>query len=61
MLDLEFYAPVAFSSSFTARFGIPTLRLSALSSLHSESCPLRFLVLFVFSRLGDSCFSLINN
>ena len=26
MLDLEFYAPVAFSSSVTARFGIPIFR-----------------------------------
>ena len=26
MLDLEFYAPVAFSSSVTARFGIPNIK-----------------------------------
>ena len=45
MLDLEFYAPVAFSSSVTPRFGIPTRSVPSSSALKTEEPSLKRVVL----------------
>ena len=38
MLDLEFYAPVAFSSSVMARFGIPSTTAKEGTRVSDTGC-----------------------